>query len=276
MSAISAGDITVGYNVPGMPIARNDILAVGVFAPVAAAGSFLWLTGRLITTQGELIHFAQQLTFPFTTQKNFLALTDGWLQSFSIDFDDSDGNMSLCYVRVDLFRGSVQQNQARQGLLAGYVDSMHGLHWPEGETELPNRESGSVQIFPVASPAAGVNWSVTFAQWTSIRLGSVRARLTAAALSTLTSVRLEAVNNVTTLWRLESNSVPGIGSSTGYSIAVGAPQIDAIVSDTSIPLPDMWLPPASKIQMIASGLGAADQWDQIVLVGEQRLQVNSF
>lgn len=121
---------------------------------------------------------------------------------------------------------------------------------------------------PVASPAAGADWSYQLSNSERVQLLSIVASLTTSATAGSRDVVLQAVDvNGQTLSLDASETFEAISSTVRYSWRPGNNQYGLSAAGTiySASCPSFWLPPGARVSTATSGLSVTDQWSGIFI-----------
>ncbi len=204
----------------------------------------------------------------------------GAILNLSVRTVDVGAVRGMCYLRVDVVRGTGPAAGVVGTLLSGYVSSGRGIAWPGSPLEDPMDGRGWHHLQQSAVPAAGADCVQTVPTQTDWRLYSVDAQLTTSAVAGNRSVFLVLKQSGVVLWRSMSSLAQPPSSSRGHTWMAGAsntPATGILAGLGSLPVDFRInnLAAAMTIETSTVGIDAGDQWTSLSSFVEERRNPNS-
>jgi hypothetical protein len=205
-----------------------------------------------------------------------VTLAEGFLLSIGTTSGTST-QAGITTARATLIRGGQTASSATLELFADYVTPRYSAGWPTGRIARGREGAGKVFELAVGSPGAGADWNVNISGGQALLLRQIRAILTTSATAASRIPRLFYTNGGSTLACFTPNNF--IPASTTANVTCSNGSVPAVVAgcpDIVIGISNpLWvLGPSGNINVGTLNLQAADQWSNIVIVGEMYTNID--
>jgi hypothetical protein len=123
------------------------------------------------------------------------------------------------------------------------------------------------RVVPIASPAAGADWSVTVPGESTWALASVSATLVTSAVAGARAPIFTVTDGSSVLWRVAPGTTQATALTVTYSWLpeMGAPDTTITGGQLQVALPPTYLQPGNVFRVATALLDVGDQWSAIVV-----------
>ena len=246
---------------PGQP----DTLPKGAIAqPVAGLGTVVTVQRDVPAAVAANI-FATQVTLP---------LAEGYLLAIAATATVAQAH-GVTFARASLARRpiapTIQVVESSQVLFADYVQGSGPVGWPGGRVVYSTENSGALVDSTLGNPAAGADWTFTFATLTRARVQNVNAQLVIANAGVARIIRVQVKDgggNI--LWQSAAQQTGAINTTVQVSMAGNNVTTTSDPTTLNIGLPSPLIVAGGwTLGTSTVGINAADQWSNIRVTQEQ-------
>lgn len=208
-----------------------------------------------------------------------LELGNGWLLGVDFNFWRSQPKRGQVFLEAEINRGAWNIHQGMT-LIKQYLEPSGHLSWPYGNIASGKADGkGWIQMFLVANPSAGADWTATVPTNARWRINSFRAQLTASASAANRVFSILADDGGSNLqWSLLSATAQTASQTVVYEGWPGcAPRNITPAAGTTLyqvfDMPNnLELSEGCRLRAVTAALNGSDQWSAIVIGVEEWIE----
>ncbi len=204
-----------------------------------------------------------------TYVSRFVPLAEGYLLSISA-IGNTQLNRGQNFTRAWIVRGGSTSLSVAEVLFGDSPTQPHAVSWPGGRALHPTEGPGWLHTVTVASPGAGLDWTLAAAANQRFRIISMEAQLAVANSGAPRPVEIILDDSVNTYGRMATNVAAPINATANVNFSNSGTPSTSIPSDLYAQMPaTLMLPPGHRIRSVTTNLVAGDSWTNIAFLVEE-------
>ena len=255
-------------------VTADDYLVLQVSSSLAYT---IRITYRLLTPDGQIAYGVQNVTTAggYLDQVFTMPLGPGYLLSAQVTplGTGADPAMGQVFGSLYVGRGPTAAILMTWLLCSGYIGNNESIGWPAGRPMRSTEGQGLFNIYPVTTPAAGHDWSISVNQDARWRLVGIGGDLTTSAQAGNRAPVPQIILGTTTAMVVPSSLTQGPGTIIGWkwlpayaTIGQNAGSFNA----ASLPQPIL-LQGLSTVKCNTVAIQSSDQWSNVFVMVEEWL-----
>lgn len=261
----------------GMPVTIGDYLTVRTTSLSAARRTEV--AYRILTPEGD-IQYSEYLFTPTASLADDqfeIPLQDGILLAVTATVEDSALSGDLNYGTIALKRGTSDTERFNAILVQGYYRRKQGLFWPGGRSQRMEEAFGKWRNQTVADPSPGASYSFNTNTALKTRLVALSFRLVTGATVGDRRCYIQLSESGVTYLKTGAGVNQAASLTVDYSCYPGAMSdlVFGTLANISFP-PDLWIEPGTSFSISATGLTATDQFSNLNIRWEDRLDEDAY